>query len=105
MANPLPPAIHRHADQELDFRHFKRRGVPVPQQIANQPPIVGNFARSFAVTDPRGLDDRLIVPHHVDQADKTIVEHRKFLPAQFIGNGSIRRHGDGFSVRGSGFSV
>ncbi len=82
MANPLPPAIHRHADQQLDLGHFERRGVPMPQQIANQTAIVGHLARAFAVADAGGLHDRLIVAHDVDQADEAVVEHGKLLPAQ-----------------------
>ncbi len=64
----------------------------MPHQIADQPAVVGNFASAFAVADAGCLDDGLIVPHHVDQADETIVEHRKFFPAELIGNGGVRGH-------------
>ena len=56
----------------------------MPQQIADQPAIVRNLARPFAVADAGRLHDRLIVPHHVDQADESVVEHGEFFPAQFF---------------------
>ncbi len=56
--------------------------MPMSQQIADQPAVVRNFARSLAVTDPRGLDDGLVVSHHVDQAHETVVEHGKLLPTE-----------------------
>ena len=82
MANPLPPAIHRHAHQQLDLGHFERRRMPMPHQVANQPAIVRDLARAFAVADAGGLHDRLVVAHHVDQAHEAVVEHGKLFPAE-----------------------
>ena len=64
--DPLPPAVHRHAHQEFDFRHFKRRAVAVAHEIADQSAIVGNFSRSLAIADAGSLHDGLIVTHHID---------------------------------------
>jgi len=92
MSNPLPPAVHGHADQEFQFHHFERGGMPMPQQIADQGPIVGNPLGSLAVADPGRLHDRLIVPHHVDQTDESVVQDGKLLPAQLIDDGGVARH-------------
>ena len=84
MADPLPPAVHRHADQELDLGHLERRGVPVPHQVADQRAVVGDLARAFAVADARRLHHGLVVAHHVDQADEPVVEHGELLPAELV---------------------
>ena len=39
VADPLAPRIHRHAHVQLDLAHLERRGVGVPQQIADEAPI------------------------------------------------------------------
>ena len=84
MANPLPPTIHRNPDQKFDLGHFKWRRVPMPQQIANQCPIVGNAFGSRTVTDPSRLDDRRIVSHVVDETNESVIEHGKFFPTQLF---------------------
>ena len=84
MPNPLPPAVHRNADEKFQLGHFERRRVPMPQQIADQRPIVRSLFRSLAVADTSRLHDRAVVSHHVHQTDKTVIEHRKFLPTQFV---------------------
>ncbi len=66
--------------------------MPVPHQIADQPPIVGNLPRPLAVAHAGRLHDRLVVSHHVDQADEPVVEHGEFFPTQGIGFGGIRGH-------------
>ena len=75
MANPLAPAVHRHADMQLQLAHLQRRGVMVPQQVANQSPVLVDLLRAPAVRHPRRLHDRMIVTHVIDQSDKAVVEH------------------------------
>src|SRR5688572_24356085 len=40
MSYPLSPAVHGDADEEFDFRHFKWRGVAVPEEVADQGAVV-----------------------------------------------------------------
>ena len=54
----------------------------MPEQVADQRPIVGDLAGAGTVTDSGGLDDRSIIPHHIAEADETVVEHAELLPAQ-----------------------
>jgi len=67
--------------------------MPVPHQVPNEPPIVGDFLRPLAVTHPRRLHDGLIVSHHIDETDEPIVEHGNLLPTKFFNLSGIRRHG------------
>ena len=84
MPDPLPPAVHRHADEELQLDHLEGRRVPVPHQVADQRAVVGDRPRALAVAHPRGLDDGLIVAHDVHQADEPIVQHGEFFPPQLL---------------------
>ena len=62
---------------KLDLAHLERRGVPVAQQVADQPGIVAHGFRAPAVGHTRGLNDRGVVAHIVDHPDETVIEHRK----------------------------
>ena len=66
MADPLPPAVHRHPYNKLKFGHFKWRGVGVSQQIADQLTIVADLSRALAVADASGLHNRAVIAHAVD---------------------------------------
>ena len=87
VADPLPPAVHRHADDEFQLRHLERGGVGVPQQVADQLPIVAHPAGALAIAHPRGLHDRAVIPHAVDQGDEAVVEHRQLFPPQALEEG------------------
>ena len=84
MANPLPPAVHGNADEELQLHHLERRRVPVPHQVADQRAVVGDGPGAFAVTYPRSLNHRPIVAHNVHQADETVVQDGELLPSQLL---------------------
>lgn len=84
MANPLSPAIHRNPDQELQLRHFKRRCMPVSEQIADEGPVIGPLTGPFPIADPRSLNDCGIVTHTIDEADKPVIQHGEFLPFQLL---------------------
>ena len=87
--NPLPPAVHRHADQQFHLGHLEGRGVPVPHQVADQRAIVGDVPRAGRVAHPGRLDHRMIVAHHVDQADESVVEDGKLCQRSWSsGSGS-----------------
>ena len=58
--------------------------MPMPQQIANQGPIVTDFLRPFTVTDADGLDNAAVVAHHVYQTDKSIVQDRRIFSSAAI---------------------
>ena len=89
MADPLPPGVHGHADEEFQLDHLERRGVPVPHQVADQRAIVGNRSGALAVAHPRGLDHRLIIAHDVHQADEAIVQDGELLPPQLLDSGTV----------------
>ena len=65
----------------------------MPEQIADQAPIVRNFSRPLAVADAGRLHHRLIIAHDVDQTDKAVVQHGKFLPPQCGDLLGVGRHG------------
>ncbi len=101
MPNPLAPTVHRHADQKLHLGHFEGCGVPVPHQIADQRAIVRNRPRAGRVADPCRLDHRVVVAHHVGQADEAVVKDLELTPTQLIYR---RSHGAAHhrkSLRGS----
>jgi len=82
VAHPLPPAVHRDADDELQLRHLERRRVGMPEEIADQLAVVAHLPRAVAVADASRLNDCCVVPHHVDEGDMAVVEHRELLPAE-----------------------
>ena len=45
----------------------------MPHQVADQRAVVGDFLGAGSVTHAGGLHDGIIVPHHIDQADKPII--------------------------------
>ena len=92
MPNPLAPRVHRNAHEQLDFRHFERGSVPVAHEIADKGPVVGDRFRSLAVTYARGLYDRVVGTHDVDEADKSVVQDGELFPAQRFQSFLIRRH-------------
>ena len=92
VADPLPPAIHRHADQELHLGHLERRGVPMPHEVADQRAIVRHRLRPRLIAHPGRLHHGLIVAHRIDEAHEAVVEHRKFLPAKRFDGGDVNIH-------------
>ena len=101
--DPLPPAVHRHADHELDLRHLEWRGVGVPKEVADQLPVVAHLPGAFAVAHPSGLHHRPVVAHHVDQGHEAIVKDGKLFPAEsFNGRGAS---GGGRGTSGGGRCV
>jgi hypothetical protein len=79
VADPLARDEDRQLDVQLDLAHLERRRVPVAHQVADQAGVVARGLRARAVADARGLDDRAIVAHVVDDADEAVVEHRDRL--------------------------
>ena len=67
--------------------------MPVPHQIADQPAVVRDLPRPFAIADAGRLHDRLVVPHHIDQTDEAVVQDRELFPAQLIDLGGVAGHG------------
>ena len=84
MADPLPPAVHGHADEEFQLDHLEGRRVPVPHQVADQRAIVGDCPGALAIAHPRSLDHRLIIAHDVHEADESIVQDGELLPPQLL---------------------
>ena len=80
VADPLPPAVHRHAHVQLDLAHFERGGVPVAQQVADQGAVLADPLRAGAVGDPRRLHDGGVAAHVVHHPHVAVVEHRQRLP-------------------------
>ena len=76
VADPLPGDEDRHLDVVFDLAHLERRGVPVAQQIADQPPVGGHLPGPLAVGDPGRLHDGRVVAHVVDHPDEAVIEHR-----------------------------
>src|SRR6185369_5911484 len=84
MPDPLPPAVHRHADVELDLAHLERRRVPVAHQVAHEPAVFADLARSAAVRHARSLHDRFVGAHVVDDAYEAVVEHLERNSQNFV---------------------
>ena len=102
MPNPLPRNKNWQFNVILDLAHLKRRRMPVPHQIADQPAILIRRLGAPAVTHPGGLHHRRIIAHVIHHADETMVEHWHRLGQ----HGLQRRHhrpGRGHAV-GSGLS-
>ena len=58
--------------------------MAVAHQVADQPGIVPRLLGPGAVRDARRLHDGGIVAHVVDDADKTVIEHRYRLIKAFF---------------------
>src|SRR2546423_6236921 len=74
---------------ELELAHLERRGVAVAHQVVDQSGVLADLLRARAVRHPRGLDDRGIVTHVVDDPDEPMVEDRDGLIEERL----HRRHG------------
>jgi hypothetical protein len=72
MSNPLPGDEDWKSDQELVLHHLERRGMPMPHEVANQASVIANGFRPLTVGDAGGLDNRRVVPHVVDESDKSV---------------------------------
>ncbi len=92
MSNPLPPAIHGHAEKKLQLRHFEGGGMAMAHEISNQRAVVGNALGSFAIADAGRLHDRGVVSHQIHEANKSVVKNGKFFPAQLVNQFVARRH-------------
>ena len=57
----------------------ERRRVPVPQQVIDQPGIVGDFFGAAPVRNPGRLNNGRIVAHIIDHPDKAVIENRHRL--------------------------
>lgn len=79
MADPLAPGVHGNTDVEFDFAHFEGGGVGIAQQIADETAILMHLLGAGPVGDSGCLDDSSVVAHVVDDADESVVQHRKGL--------------------------
>jgi hypothetical protein len=62
---------------KFDFAHFKRGGVAVAHQVADQRPIFGNLFRPRAVRHPRRLHHRLVPAHYIHYPHEAVVQDGK----------------------------
>jgi hypothetical protein len=62
---------------KFDFAHFKRGGVAVAHQVADQRPIFGNLFRARAVRHPRRLHHRLVPAHYIHYPHEAVVQDGK----------------------------
>ena len=76
MANPLPRDEDRQLHMQLDLAHLERSRMSMAHQIIDQPAIFGNFLGATAVGNPGRLNDRTVVAHIVDHAEKSVIQHR-----------------------------
>jgi hypothetical protein len=79
VSDPLSGDEDRHLDVDLDIAHFHRAGMPVADQVADQPPILVHGLGAGAVGDTRGLHDGCVRSHVVDEADKAVIKNRDVL--------------------------
>jgi hypothetical protein len=91
--NPLPPAVHWHADEELELGHLEGRRVPVPHQVTDQRAVIGDLFRAGSIAHTGRLYDCRIVAHAVDEAHEAVVEHGELLPAKLLDPLGVGRHG------------
>jgi hypothetical protein len=97
VADPLTPAVHRHAHQQFDLRHLERRGVGVPQQVTDELPVVAHPSGALAVADARGLHHGGVVPHAVDEGHEAVIEDGELPPPEaFEAGGAVTGRGLGF---------
>src|SRR5271157_1096678 len=92
MANPLPPRIHGYPNVQFDLAHFKRRGVPVPQQVADEAAVFVDRSSAGAVGNAGRLHDRRIASEIVHHAHEAVIEAPQFLPEDSI---EVRRRDAG----------
>src|SRR6516162_2644315 len=72
----------------LDLAHLERRGVTVTHQIVDESPVLADLSGPAAIGDSRRLNDSSVVTHVIDNADKTVIEHRQRLAKDLL----QRRH-------------
>ena len=77
MANPLACNKDGEFDVKFDLTHFKGGGMLVPHQILNQPFVRSDPFGSFAIRDSSSLNNRLVIPHIINDADKSMIENRE----------------------------
>jgi hypothetical protein len=106
MTDPLAGDVDGKADQELVLHHLERCRMPVSHQVADQPTIVPDGFGPLAVRDSRGLNDRRVVPHVVNEHHESVGKYGLFdsdQPVRFRHSGASHRailgHGLG-GVRG-----
>ena len=58
--------------------------MPVAQQVADQPAVFADFLGADAIGHTRGLYDRGVGAHVIDDADKAVVENFEGHPKDFI---------------------
>jgi hypothetical protein len=66
--------------------------MPMPQQVADERAVVRDLARAGPIADASRLHDGPIVAHHIDQADKAVIQHGEFLPPQLLDEFLTRGH-------------
>ncbi len=66
--------------------------MAVPQKVADQAAVVGHLARAFAITDASSLNDGLVVTHHINERDETVVEDGEFFPTEGFDKSSVGWH-------------
>ena len=79
MPHQLPPRVHRDTQMEFDVSHLKRGTVSLAHEVADEPLVLMDAARTLSIGDAGRLNDRLIAPLVVDHADESVVEHAKRL--------------------------
>ena len=75
MANPLACHKNRQFNVQFDFAHFKWGRMPMTHQVTDQPFVILNRLCAFAVTHPRGLTNRGVIPHIIDHPHKPVIQH------------------------------
>lgn len=87
VAHPLSGHKDRHFAVEGQDHLLEGAGVLMPQQVVNQGSILSEALGAATVADPGGLDDSLVAPHVVHQADEAFVEKGNLLVNQRFGFG------------------
>jgi len=87
MAHPLAGHEDGHLAVKGQDNLLEGAGVLVPQKIVYQGAVLAEALGASSVADPGGLDDPLVAPHVVHQADEAFVEKGDFLVNQRFGFG------------------
>src|SRR5210317_1070378 len=84
MTYPLPPAVHRHTDMQLELAHLERGCVCVAQQISNQTTVFMDLFCSRSVGHSCRLYDCGIIAHIIDDPYVTMIQNRKAFPQNLV---------------------
>ncbi len=70
------------------------RGMLLAQQVVDEGGVLAEALRAGPVGDPGGLDDALVAPQVVHEADEAFVEHGELaIQYRFGGGHEAVRHG------------